>query len=139
MGFSTEAIAGFTILFTGGCLILLFIWIFNHQRKKIIGMNNVATGTVIDVIQKAGMKGNKFFESLIQYVTNKGQEISVRHFNTGKSQAFVKGQQVQLFYDSSKPEKFVLKEDKRARSITIFFGTVGVLFIIGAVCVLLFL
>ena len=139
MGFSTEAIVGFTILFLGGSLILLFVWIFNRRRKRIINKNHLATGIVIDVIQKAGMKGNKFFESLIQYVTNNGQQILVRHFNTRKPQAFVKGQPIELFYDSLKPEKFVLKEDRRARSINIFFGTIGVLFVAGAVCALLFL
>ena len=139
MEFSTEAIVGFTGLFTSGCLILLFIWIFNQRRKRIIRMNNIATGTIVDVVERSGMKGNNYFESVIQYVPSTGQQISVRHFYTKKSSAFTKGQKLELYYDPSKPEKFVMKEDRRARGINLFFGVVGALLLLGALCFLLFL
>jgi len=121
MQFSSEALLLFFILFTGGCLLLLIIVIFNRRRKKIIKINKLATGRVVDCIERTGLKGNRYYESIIRYQPFPDKEVLLRHFNSRKPRLLQKGKEVPLYYNPAQPEKYVLKDDTRA-VISILFS-----------------
>ncbi|OSZ80184.1 hypothetical protein CAP36_02720 [Chitinophagaceae bacterium IBVUCB2] len=139
MKFSTEGIIFFAVLSFGGSMIMLIVWLYNSRQKKIIKLNHLVTGKIVDVIERRGLKGNKYYESVIKYQPFSGSLISVLYLTSRKPRLFAKGDEIALYYNPAKPEKYVLKEDSRARSNNIIFGTIGALFFAAAICALFLL
>lgn len=100
-------------------------------------MGHDATATVVDIVERKGLKGNKYYESVLRYQTVLGKSITVNNITIGKPSRYAIGGQVELYYHPDKPEKFVLKNDPRARLINIIFISIGTLMLIGAIVALL--
>ena len=60
--------------------ILLMMWIIYVRRKRIINMGYLVNGTVLDIIERRGPKGNKYRISVIEYFHHLQGKTIVQEF-----------------------------------------------------------
>ena len=139
MSYSSESIFLFALSFTLGFCLVLMVWIFQKRRNKIIAQGYTAAGTVADIIEKKGMKGNNYYESIIRYQSSSGKVVTIKHYSMRRPANYQVEAIVALYYNPSKPEQYVLKDESRGPRRMKIIGIAGILLMITGICVLMLL
>lgn len=95
-----------------GFLPLLIVLWKKRRIKKLRETGDLVTGVVEEVYERRGLKGNKYYQAVIQYpVFGRGQLRGVYTYSSNRThQLFIKGQRTDIYYDKNKPEKFIPKD-----------------------------
>ena len=95
-----------------GFLPLLIVLWKKHRVKKLKETGDLVTGVVEEVYERRGLKGNKYYQAVIQYpVFGKGQLRGIYTYSSNRTnKLFTRGQRTAIYYDKNKPEKFIPKD-----------------------------
>ncbi len=123
--------------FLGLIPMLLVLW--KHQQvKKLIQTGELVTGLVEDIQERHGLKGNRYYLAMIRYTPIGRSTIRGAYYFTAARHLplFVKGSQVDLYYNKEKPEKFILVDIRRGKGFLVFTIILAVAYL--AICFFLY-
>lgn len=128
------------IFITLGSIFLLVVWLIYKRRKRIIEKGHNTTGKVVEVIRTKGSKGGYSYQPVIEYTPFMQPKIVKRHAVASSSaNSYKAGDEVEIFYDPDKPERYIIKDDKAIRILFWVLGLLGAFFVIGGLLVWNFL
>ena len=102
-------------------------------------MGWLVNGTVLDIVERRGYKGNTYRMSVIEYPHHLRGKIIVQEFSAKKSRTNKKGNQVPLYYHPEKPHMIVLKNDNKAGIAIIVLGVLAALVLAAGIYCIRFL
>jgi hypothetical protein len=110
----------FALLISIGIALLgfvpLLIVLWKRTRFfKLKNTSNQVTGVVEDIKEYTGYKGSRYFKALIRYTAFGGKTFhGVYSYScSDKRLLFIRGEQVEIYYSKTKPEKFVPKKGSK--------------------------
>ena len=113
-------------MIVGGITLLIAWWLYS-RRQKLIQMGYKVTGRVVDVVRKSTGETviDKLYVPVIQFTTYMN-EVIIKTYPMGtQSPVFNKGDEVELYYHSENPKRFVLKNDRAMRLLFTVLGIIG--------------
>lgn len=119
-----------------GFLPLFIVLWKRHRAIQLVTKGDVVTGTVLDVYERRGHKGNVFYHAIIQYPVFNQAPIQGTYIFTGKKRlnTYYKGRRLEICYDKNKPKRFIPKEGTPKKGMLIFGIVFGIVYIVLAVC-----
>jgi Protein of unknown function (DUF3592) len=120
-----------TPVFCGiGALFLLIIWIMKRRRDALIAKGHNTMGTIVDIIRNRSSKGHYTYQPVIKYTPFMQPSITKKYAFSGTANQYKIGDEVEVFYDPDKPEKFLIKGDKVVKILFWVFGVMGGIFLV---------
>jgi Protein of unknown function (DUF3592) len=120
--------------------ILIMMWIIYRRRTRLIKMGWLVNGTVLEIVERRGFKGNKYSMSVIEYHHHLAGKTTVEMFSAKKTRTNKKGNVMPLYYHPGKPTLVALQNDNHTR-VAMIVLTVLATFVLtsGIICIRLLL
>jgi hypothetical protein len=102
-------------------------------------MGWLVNGTVLDIVERMGFKGNKYRMSIIEYHHHLAGKITIEVFFAKKPGANKKGNEVALYYHPEKPNMIVLQNDNHTKFAIIVLTVLAILVLTAGIYCIRFL
>jgi hypothetical protein len=130
MTFALSISIGIALL---GFVPLLIVMVKRSRINKLRKTGDRVTGIVEDIKEFRGYKGGTHFKALIRYTAFGGKTFhgTYSYSYSGKRSLFTQGEQIEIYYSKTNPEKFIPKKGSRNNVALIFtiIMAVGYIFI----------
>lgn len=120
-------------------VILVVMWVIYRRRSRIIKMGWLVNGTVLEIIERRGFKGNTYRMYVIEYSHHLRGQTIVQEFSAKNPQTMKKGNVVPLYYHPEKPHLVVLKNDNHTRFSLIVLTILAILVLTAGIYCIRFL
>lgn len=102
-------------------------------------MGWLVNGTVLDIVERRGFKGNKYIISVVEYHHHLAGKTRVEVFSAKKSRTNTKGNEVPLYYHLKKPALVALQHDNHMRVAVIVLAALAVFVLTAGIFCIRFL
>lgn len=102
-------------------------------------MGRLVNGTVLDIVERMGFKGNKYRMSVVEYHHHLAGKTIVEVFSAKKSRTNKKGNEVSLYYHPEKPNIVVLENDNHTKVAMIVLAVLAILALTAGIYCIRFL
>ena len=93
-------------------------------------------GTILDIVERRGLKGHKYRMSVLEYHHHLTGKTRVEVLSAKRSSTNKKGNEVPLYYHPEKPYVVVLQKDNHTKvSITVLTGLAILVLTAGIFCI----
>jgi len=117
-----------------GAVELLIIYSIYWFRRKRMKEGEETTGQVVDVVSGRGSKGGTVSYPVFQFRTYLNKIVTVQSKISSRPSLYKTGDEVMVIYNPEKPERFVIRGDKRYRLVFFILGGIALaFFIIGVI------
>lgn len=120
-------------------IILIMMWVIYKRRSRIIKMGLLVSGTVLDIVERRGFKGNKYIMSVIEYHHHLAGKTRVELFSSKKNRTNKKGNEVPLYYHSEKPALVALQNDNQMKVAVIVLAALAIFVLTAGIFCIRFL
>ncbi len=125
----TDTNTVFSVFLLIGFVELLVLFFLQRYRRRLLEGGQETTGTVVDIESRKGPKGNTSYYPVFRFRTYMNEEITRRSQISSTSRPYQTGDTVTIIYDPQRPQRFILKNDKRIRAVYYLIGVLALAFI----------
>ncbi|MFC3197700.1 DUF3592 domain-containing protein [Parapedobacter deserti] len=112
------------ICFIAGVAFLLFYVIRYSKRRKIQHYGTATKGRVVEIVSESRAGRGIFYYPIIRFTLADGEHVRYKYSDGSMPAAYRKGDEVTVYYQSDRPEDFIVEGQQRTDILFLLLGLV---------------